>query len=146
VGFSLIEILIAIGVVSAAILPIIGILSVGVTQSGETARSTVTSQILIQINAEVRQRDFTNLIATVADPLYFDEEGVLTTSSATALWKATYSIGDASLPSTNGSGAALANARLVTAVTEFTPSGGVGSSIASRSQTNFFYVNNKGGE
>ena len=143
-GFSLIEIVIAIGVAGFAILPIIGILSVGVSQSGETARNTVTTQILNQVNAEVRQRAFTNLAN--AAPLYFDDEGVPTTNLSLALWKTTYMIGDAALPAANTAGSFLSNARLVTVVTDFVPSGGGGAAIGSRSQTNFFYVNNRGGQ
>lgn len=138
------EIVIAIGVLGFAILPIIGILSVGVSQSGETVRNTMITQILAQVNAQVRQMAFADL-TNVATPLYFDEEGVLTTNTAKALWKTYFFITNATLPATNGSNSVLGSARLVTVVTDFVPSGGGSAAIASRSQTNFLYVNNRGG-
>jgi uncharacterized protein (TIGR02598 family) len=142
-GFSLVEILIAIGIIGFAVIPIVGILSIGVSLFGETAKNTVTTQILNQVNAEVRQMGFSNLVATPAAPLYFDNEGVPTANMANALWKTTYTVSDATLPAP-GSLGTLTNARLVTVVTDYAPSGGSGPVIATRSQTNFFYVNDRG--
>lgn len=140
----MVEIVIAIGVLGVAILPVIGILSVGVSQSGETVKNTVITQILTQVNAQVRQMSFSDLTNAIA-PLYFDDEGVVTTNAAKALWRTSYATSDASLPATNSSGSILGSARLVTIVTDFVPSGGEGAAIVSRSQTNFLYVNNRGG-
>jgi uncharacterized protein (TIGR02598 family) len=140
-GFSLIEIGIAISILAMAILPIIGILSVGVSASGDTMKNIVVSRILNQVDAQIRQTSFKDL-QTNSDGLYFDDEGV-STNSSDALWKATWTVvPSASLPSAQGGDFGdLSTAKLVKVVTCFVPNG---TAVASRTQTNFLYVNDRG--
>ncbi len=139
----MVEIVIAIGILGVAILPVIGLMGMGVSQSGTTIRNAVMAQILNQVNAEIRQISF-DQIAGISnnDPLYFDDEGV-SSPAGEAQWKVTFQVTNALFPGTTNSVASpLDKALLVKVVTDFVPGGGA--AVQAWSQTNFLYVNDRG--
>jgi len=76
-GFSLTEITVALGAISFAILPLIGMLSGGLTLFGETIDQSVSRQIVQRIASDAQQADFGNLTASGnTTARWFDAEGL----------------------------------------------------------------------
>lgn len=90
-AFSLIEVVLALGVVSVALIPLFGLLPAGLgTFRGSIDRS-VSTQIAQAIISEARQTDFANLttLQTAAgSPLRFTEEGDKTTDASKTIYVA----------------------------------------------------------
>ena len=74
-GFSLMEVTISLGIVGIVAIPLIGMLSAGLTSNRSSADRAVVSQIVDQVGREVEQSDFSALPAEF--PIaWFDEQGV----------------------------------------------------------------------
>ena len=74
-GFSLIEALLAVGIVAVAFIPLLGLLPTGMNAMQSAADQTVTSQIVQRVAGEAQQADF-DAIDSSTDYRYFDEEAV----------------------------------------------------------------------
>lgn len=74
-GFSLMEVTISLGIVGLVAIPLIGMLSVGLTSNRSSADRAVVSQIVDQMGREVEQSNFSSL-PTVFPAAWFDEQGV----------------------------------------------------------------------
>ncbi len=76
-AFSLVEIVLAIGIVSFAFVAIFGLLPVGMTTFRQAMDTTVSSQIVQRVVNEAQQTDFSTLTANAGTPQlrYFDEQG-----------------------------------------------------------------------
>lgn len=72
-GFSLIEVTIALGVVTFAAVSILGLLPTGLVVMRRAMNQTVESQIVRSIAGQSVVANFTNL--TAGSPFYFDDEG-----------------------------------------------------------------------
>lgn len=72
-GFSLIEVTIALGVVSFALIALFGLLPTGLTTFRSSIDRSVASQIAQGILSNARQTEFTNLSALAATNKYTDE-------------------------------------------------------------------------
>lgn len=72
-AFSLVEAVIAIGIVSFAMLGVMGLIPVGLSTFRDAMSTTTQSEILSVITAEVLRTDASNLSAT---NYYFDERGI----------------------------------------------------------------------
>lgn len=75
-GFSLVEFVLAIGVVAFAFVGLLGLLPVGLTTFGAALDTSVRSQIVQRFVSDAEQTDFDTLKSQTA-PLvrYFDDEG-----------------------------------------------------------------------
>lgn len=95
-GFSLVEVVIAIGVIAFAFIPMMGMLPTGLNLSRQAIDTTVEAQIAQQLTAEVQQTDFSRLdelaSASIASPSYFDDQGNKVTDPANAIYQATFAI------------------------------------------------------
>lgn len=80
-GFTLIETVLAIGVVSFAMISILGLVPVGLGTFRKAMNLTVESSIVQSVSGDVLRTDYTNLAAT---NLYFDEQGVVAAGGADA--------------------------------------------------------------
>jgi uncharacterized protein (TIGR02598 family) len=78
-GFSLVEVVIALGLVSFAVLAMIGLMASGLTTVRNSMDQTVQAQILRSIGARSVVANFTDL--AVSTPLMFDEQGQPTDDS-----------------------------------------------------------------
>ena len=73
-AFTLIEVTLAIGVVSFAILGMVGLNSVGLTTLRAAKDSAMEARVVQSLGSEARLSDFSRL-ATLAGTRYFDQEG-----------------------------------------------------------------------
>ena len=116
-GFSLVEVVLAIGVVSFAMMAVLGTLPVGLKSSRESRGQVATANIARQIQGELQQISFRpdssdsltvqNLAET---PFYFSLEGTRT-DAAGAYYVASFAVSGVTLP---GLSIDPANARRVT--------------------------------
>lgn len=77
-AFSLVEIVLAIGICSFALLAMLGTMPIGLKSLQDSAARTVSSNIVRGMSAEFRQRDFSTLTTSTASnggTLWFDAEG-----------------------------------------------------------------------
>ncbi len=74
-GFSLIEVLLAVGIVAIAFIPLLGLLPIGMRAMHAAVDQTVTSQIVQKVAGEYQQADFDGIDSS-ADLRFFDEEAV----------------------------------------------------------------------
>lgn len=95
-GFSLVEVVIAIGVIAFAFIPMMGMLPAGLDLSRQAIDATVEAQIAQQLTAEVQQTDFSRLgelaSTSVANPYYFDDQGSKVSDPANAIYQAVFAI------------------------------------------------------
>ena len=74
-AFSLIEVVIALGIVSFAFIGMVGLIPVGLNDFRESMDTSVGSRIGQQIVNEAQQTDFPVLISAPTIQRYFDEQG-----------------------------------------------------------------------
>lgn len=80
-AFSLVEVTLAIGVAACALMPVVGLLPVGLNLYKRAAETSLSSQIMQQVLSEVQQTDFDILVGNAGTvnqqfPIYyFDEQG-----------------------------------------------------------------------
>jgi uncharacterized protein (TIGR02598 family) len=90
-GFSLIEVTIALGIVSFALIALFGLLPTGLTTFRSSIDRSVASQIAQNIISEARQTEFSSLstLATPAgSPKRFTEDGDETTDASKTIYVA----------------------------------------------------------
>jgi uncharacterized protein (TIGR02598 family) len=75
-AFSLIEVILAIGIISFAMLPMLGMIAIGMTTFKSSLSETIQTQILQQLYAEVQQTSFANLSSVLGTVRYFDGDGL----------------------------------------------------------------------
>ncbi len=84
-AFSLVEVVLAIGIVSVAILVILGVLSVGLQSSREASEDTFLALSTQQLAAWSKSQTFSNLavdsLASSNSVFYFNAQGVLARTS-----------------------------------------------------------------
>jgi len=76
-GFSLVEVTLAIGIISFGLISILSLLPVGLQSFQSSMERTVSAQVVQAIMAEAKQKDFTNLSGAVTYQ-YFTQEGIKT--------------------------------------------------------------------
>lgn len=99
-GFSLVEVTIALGLISFAVLSMMGLMASGLTSVRYSMDKTVEAQILRSIGARSVVANFSDL--AVATPLMFDEQGQPTDSANLARFYVTVALSNPIFPgSTN---------------------------------------------
>jgi uncharacterized protein (TIGR02598 family) len=104
-AFSLVEITLSLGLVSFALVAMLGLLPTGLSTLRESMGQTVEAQILQTISSRAVISSFTNISAT---NLYFDREGLPVGSQGSAYYTANLTLGAASFPGSENA-VALAN-------------------------------------
>jgi uncharacterized protein (TIGR02598 family) len=108
-AFSLIEVVLALGVVSVALLPLTGMLFVGLRIFDQAVSTTTQGEIAQQVVNQLQQSAYVETNLGVRN-LYFSQEGVVTTS-AESIFTATVSQPEAfALP---GAGTASPNVQRI---------------------------------
>jgi len=74
-GFSLIEVVLAIGVVAFSFVALLGLLPVGMGIFSSSLDTSVHTQIVQRFIADAQQTDFDTLLAKTTVTRYFDDEG-----------------------------------------------------------------------
>jgi uncharacterized protein (TIGR02598 family) len=111
-GFSLVEVTMALGVVSFAVLAVMGLLPVGLSNLRQSMDQTVEAQIVQAIAAQSVVARFTGLATGVQ---YFDDEGLPTDAGQDARYTANVTVTPPAYPgSTNSTdiGSSLATVRI----------------------------------
>jgi len=98
-AFSLIEVTMALGLVSFSMLSILGLLPVGLKTFRDSKVETAMGGIQRQLRAEVLSEPFSSLETFAATTkLYFSDEGTLLASIAGAYYEATMGLTDTAAP------------------------------------------------
>lgn len=100
-AFSLVEVIIALGVVSTALVGLLGLMGMAFGQLRQSIEMTTKTQIVQGIAAEVEMLDYSKLdtYRTSKFPRFYDDEGQAQTSgSPTALYKVELAVGPAKVP------------------------------------------------
>jgi uncharacterized protein (TIGR02598 family) len=86
-GFSLVEVVLAIGIVAFAAAPMFAFLPLGLTTFRQSAETSVGSQIVEQIINDAQQTDF-NTLLTSGTSMYFDDQGNKLSSAVGSVYTA----------------------------------------------------------
>jgi len=90
-GFSLVEVVLAVGVVAFAFIPLLGLVPMGLNASRQAIDTTVEAQIVQQMTGQAQQTDFSQLANLAGTTVTcFDANGNVTTASS-AIYKASFS-------------------------------------------------------
>jgi uncharacterized protein (TIGR02598 family) len=102
-GFSLIEVVIALGVISFAMVGLMGLIPVGLKTSREAIDTTIQAQMAQMIRNQILLSEFTDLNAWKGKTLYFDDQGLSVESadSSTRVFTAVVDIQDVKVPITS---------------------------------------------
>lgn len=88
-GFSLVEIVIAMGILTFCLVAIMGLLPVGLSTLREATGATIEAQIVSQIASDVAQTPFRSLEDFASTgPYYFDNEGRRVAGATDAVYSA----------------------------------------------------------
>jgi len=82
-AFSLIEIVLALGIVAFGLISVVGLMPIGLTTLRNTIETSVSTQIAQVLINEVQQTDYNSL--PPSQMFYFDEQGNLLNSAANPL-------------------------------------------------------------
>jgi uncharacterized protein (TIGR02598 family) len=108
-GFSLIEVTLAIGVISFALLALLGVMPVGMATLRDAMDRTTESQIIRQIGATALLTSYTNLPTQFSGTtFYYDQEGTLLGQSPAGRPEGTRYSAQATLQSPNFPGSSTA--------------------------------------
>ena len=115
-GFSLVEVLLALGVVTFAMIPVLGLMPIGLNTFRDSMNTTISSQIAQGVANELQQTDFDQLSLS-APVRYFDAQG--NELPATSKSSAVYHVNLAFLKGTTLPGSAESNPNLATVIVQF---------------------------
>lgn len=92
-GFSLVEVAIAMGIITFSLVSVLGLLPIGLSSFRDATESTIESQIISQITAEASLTPFHALPDYASgSPYFFDEEGSPTRTEAESTYRAEISL------------------------------------------------------
>jgi uncharacterized protein (TIGR02598 family) len=98
-GFSLIEVALALGIVSFALIPVMSMLPVGLATIQGSMNQTVTTSIAQQLRGELQEASFSSLQTLTTTPYYYTVEGIATVSSdPNAYYKVTFAVSNTTIP------------------------------------------------
>lgn len=102
-GFSLVEVVLSIGIVAFAFVAIFGLLPAGLTTFRQAVDNSLGSQIVQRLVNEAQQTDYPTLIAAPTGPLrYFDDQGNEVTSIQDSIYTAEITVlAPTTLPNTS---------------------------------------------
>ena len=104
-AFSLVEVVLALGVTSFALLSMVALIPLGLTEAREATDSTTESQIVQYARNEIEMTPFTNLSAWAGTNSYFDNQGLPTSKgSAEQIYTVSYGVTNVAM-STGGNAA-----------------------------------------
>ena len=96
-GFSLIEVALAVAVISFALVAILGLMPVGLKSAAEAGDATRTSMLEANAEADIRATvgptDFTSATARTVTR-YYDQQAILLTSATGAFYRVDATIGN----------------------------------------------------
>lgn len=93
-GFSLVEVVLAMGIIAVAFIPLMGLLPIGLNTSQQAIDTTVQAQILQQMTGLAQEAGWSNLSTLCkasAPPTYFDANGTIVSLPSAAVYTAAFS-------------------------------------------------------
>lgn len=89
-GFSLVEVVLALGVASFALMTMFGTMAVGLTAIKDASDDTLHAQIMAQVASTVQQTPFNTLESFVSSDgtVYFDQSGQKVDSAGQSIYRA----------------------------------------------------------
>jgi uncharacterized protein (TIGR02598 family) len=142
-AFSLVELVIAVGLMSFALVAILGLMPVGMKSVGEATDATRNSMIAADVEGRIKNMrppiDFTSTAAVSIGPLYYDRQGISLSAASGGFYRV-----DATVASTWAT--QLTNVdqnylRPVTGVIRWPIDGSTGNAVTNSSSSSFtFYV------
>lgn len=110
-GFSLVEITLALGIVSFGLVATLGTMAVGLNTVRDATTQAAVSNIARQLRGDLQQISFNtqssnavNIQSLNQTNYYYSQEGVTSTNVSEAHYKAAFEVGGASVKGTGGSG------------------------------------------
>lgn len=98
-AFSLVEVVLALGVMSFCLLTVIGLLPVGLTTLRDAAQQTVEGQIVQRVGSQMQLTQFTQLDDHFGGKVfYFDDEGTPSSSKPTVGYQVSTAFGVVNYP------------------------------------------------
>jgi len=92
-AFSLVEVTLALGIVSFAVLPILGTLSFGLTAIHDAKKDMTHTQVIAQVESTLLQTPFDTMDSFASSgPFFFDQVGRQLDSVTRALYSATVAV------------------------------------------------------
>lgn len=104
-GFSLVEVVIALGLLAFAITAILATLPIGLSTMREAREDTLQATLIRKLTSELSRTPFSDI---VGDTLYFDGEGGQTNASS-ALYRLEFTVQAANTTSYPGAGTSVPN-------------------------------------
>ena len=100
-GFTLVEVTLALGIISFAFVAMFGLLPVGLNVSRQAIDTTIEAQIVQKLTSQALQTDFSqiNKLSTAA-PYFFDSDGKNATQTS-SLYKAGFAVNTSTALSTD---------------------------------------------
>ena len=121
-GFSLIEVALALGIVSFILLPAVALLPVGLESVQASSTQTVTTNIAQQIRGQLQELTYTSLQSLPTTTYYYTSEGNQTTSSDPEVYyKSAFTVTQTPVPGGGGSNFDSVNAAETVKVTTVFP-------------------------
>ena len=93
-GFTLVEVVISLGIVAFAFIPVLGLLPFGLDVSRQAVDATVCAQIAQQLTSQAQQTDFSDIdsLAGQSAMLFDDQGNRLANGDPNAIYSAAYSV------------------------------------------------------
>jgi len=137
-GFSLVEVALALGVVSVALISLLGMMPIGLSTFRDSMHATVQADVLRKLNGQFLETPFSQLKDSTS-MLYFSDESVEVADRNSALLGVTYTV------STNtallgGGSAGYSNSFLKTVLVRFYTKADLAKGAPTASITNVVYV------
>lgn len=88
-GFSLVEVTIAMGIVSFALITLLGIVPIGLMAAQDAMRQTANAHIIQQISGDLGRMSIGDLPGYIATPQYYDFDGQRLENAADATFVTT---------------------------------------------------------
>jgi len=117
-AFSLVEVVLALGVVSFAFVSLLGLMSAGYSGLRESTATSLQSQILQGLSSEIQMLDYSVLTDGTGDfrssfPRFYDDEGQRQDTKESALYQVTISLAPAGIPVAGGARKTSSSARQI---------------------------------
>lgn len=114
-GFSLVEITLALGIVCFSMLPILGLLPIGLTSLSESATRTGRANIAKELSSELQQISLSEIVNLPSQTYYYDRSGTpVTRGDKDVFFSANFAINDPLIPGTPTDYTTIAKTAVVT--------------------------------
>lgn len=132
-AFSLMEIVVAMGIVCIGLIPLLGIMSMGISQLSSNYEKSAANKVFENMEARIRSTP-SSALQDEGTFFYFDRQGVFIDDSKKALYRASYKVHPLSVP---GAAKTLSQGSRLKIEVEYIPSG---QPIPSKTTSKFIYV------